>query len=292
MKAKKNRSAMQVDATPNTWSAIAIIAALLLSTSSHAAEYRCEAMFRQASERAEWKKTHPHVRNWTIVTVESQQEALALGREKLDVGWVGCRMDTPPMVPGAMAKRQQEQAMQDETEPKETPFSSLTMGDYFDAGKYIGKAIAQYKDFLDKTPLAKKLLGDLDMNKASLVVPAIRTYAQSYGKVYEQCLGKNAVSYTMRTTTRDRTGTHVSDTVYRMNPEFAKAFEATTEEGSRDALGEGLAALGDASVGNPLARIEAGTQQLMRTFRCDDPVMKRFESNLLEIYLTIAKDGR
>ncbi len=46
----------------------------------------------------------------------------------------------------------------------------------------------------------------------------------------------------------------------------------------------GWDALGDMGSGNPLARTESGIREIMGSFRCDDPVIKQFESRLLQMH--------
>jgi hypothetical protein len=176
--------------------------------------------------------------------------------------------------------------------PLDGPFSRITMGDYFNAiyndepevvryldKKYLGQLISQVKGGFGDNVIWKKIVEAMQLDKATLAVAAIREYTLQYEKNYGQCLRKDAVSFT-RTFTTLRNGVAISKTEehFRVNPEFAAAFKATGA--TAETVGD---ALGDMWYGSPLARTETGIAEVMSAFRCDNPVIKQFETRLLRI---------
>jgi len=169
------------------------------------------------------------------------------------------------------------------------------MGDYFNAiyaGNFeevrrqdqqiLGQLTSSVTGAFGDNPIWKKLVGAMQLDSASLINAAVKEYAASYGNTYEKCLRKDSITVTMRlTTTSSLYGVvNTSDTDYRMNPEFARPFKLTAE-GQPETVGT---VIGDSMYGNPLGRTQASVQQIMAGFRCDDPVVKTFESNLLKMF--------
>jgi hypothetical protein len=159
------------------------------------------------------------------------------------------------------------------------------MGDYLDAiyngdidrlktldKEYLGKQIGQVQAGMNSLgPIGKMLTGAMQLDSATLVNPAIRAYSSSYGDTYNRCLRKDAVVFTA-TSTDTSTGITVSGESYSMNPEFSRAFQETYSASS----------LGDMT--EPLVNIANGVHQIMATYACNDPVIKQFESQLLDMY--------
>lgn len=176
--------------------------------------------------------------------------------------------------------------------PLDGPFSRITMGDYFNAiyngepevvryldKKSLGKIVTNISGGFGDNPIWRKFVEAMQLDKATLAMVALREYAQQYEKVYGQCLRKDAASFTISQTTR-RDGIIVSqvDTRYRVNREFAAVVDAAGV--TKDTIGD---ALGDMAYGSPLAQTKSGIDEIMSTFRCDDPVIKQFEAGLLSV---------
>jgi hypothetical protein len=190
-------------------------------------------------------------------------------------------LGTAPLKPGYRAY--------DEPQPtppaKPGPFTRFAMGDYLDAiyngdfdrlkildKEYLGKQIEQFQAGMNSYgPIGKMLTGVMQLDSASLVNPAIRAYSSSYGDTYNRCLGKDAVVFTA-TSTDTSTGITVSGASYSMNPEFSRAFQETYSAPS----------LGDMT--EPLVNIANGVHQIMAHYACNDPVIKQFESQILDMY--------
>jgi hypothetical protein len=170
---------------------------------------------------------------------------------------------------------------------KETPFEKLAMGRYFNAiynGDIDRVRGIDYEQLAERIGSLERQMGELgpigrgiatkmQVDKATLVNPTVLTYAANYGDAYKTCLRKDAVE--MIYTRKNSRETTVAETKYQMNVEFVKAFKETFQQPS-------IADLRNSS--HPLIDISGGIQQMMAAFRCDDPVIKRFESRLLEMY--------
>lgn len=213
---------------------------------------------------------------------------LGLSREEVKALNVKCALATPKSEPVQSA------ATSAPPSPKSGPFTRFTMGDYFNAiyngdreevrrqdQKYIGKLVADIKGRFGDNPIWKKIMDMMQVDRATLAEAAIRAYVQNYESAYRQCLRKDAVSFTIRQSTTNRDGAVVTmnETSYRVNPEFAAAFKATGE--IADTVG---GALSDMGYGSPVARTETGIHEIMSAYRCDDPVIKQFESGLLQMH--------
>jgi len=178
--------------------------------------------------------------------------------------------------------------------PLEGPFTRMTMGEYFNAiyngepevvhaldQKYLGNLINTLKGGFGNNPIWQKMIAAMQVDNATLVVPAIKAYTQSYGNRYQQCLRKDAVPVSFTETITDSYGVVSSNNfVYRVNPEFVNALKLTTQGQESN----GWDAMGDMGYGSPLARTEAGINEIMGTFRCNDPVIKQFEQHLLQMH--------
>ena len=117
--------------------------------------------------------------------------------------------------------------------------------------------------------LGKKLSGM--MSNASLVNAAVRAYLFAYSGTYQKCLRKDAVSFT-ETSTNTYTGKVKTGQTFHVNKEFSDAFSGTYSEASMADLSE------------PLVSITRGTEQIMATYQCSDPVIKHYETELLNMY--------
>jgi hypothetical protein len=171
------------------------------------------------------------------------------------------------------------------------PFSQFSMGEYLDAiyngdiarvrqldDAYLGQQIRQLQEGMSSLgPLGKMMTGAMQLNSATLVNPAIRAYGSSYDYIYGKCLREDSVSVVTTRTNVD-TGETIEGETFPMNREFAQPFMDIYSEPSAGDLAE------------PLANIVKGVHQVMRTYACNDPVIKRFERRLLEMYSTRKAD--
>lgn len=213
---------------------------------------------------------------------------LGLSREEATALRVKCAPATPKSEPLQAAAGAASPA------PKPGPFTRFTMGDYFNAiyngdrdevrrldKQYIGKLVADVRGMFGDNLIWKKIMDMMQLDKATLSEAAMRAYVQNYESVYGRCLRKDAVSFTIRQSTINRDGVVVSlnETPYRVNSEFAAAFKTTGQ--ATDTVG---AALAEMRYGNPLARTETGMHEIMNAYRCDDPVIKQFETGLLRMH--------
>ncbi|CAM5278338.1 hypothetical protein [Eoetvoesiella caeni] len=239
-------------------------------------QYACRALIKYSKDRGE-----------ILMPANSADEASKLSVNELGDGPIKCRElkdgekigDSKP--PG---------------NPLDGPFSRMHMGSYFNAiyhgdrdvvraldQQYLGKLTTDVKDAFGNNPIWQMIVSALQPDQATLLIPAIKTYAQSYGSAYKRCLRKDAVPITFVRTVSNQYGV-VSNTniVYWVNPEFAAALKETTE-GPVENVGN---TLGDMGYGSPFARTQSAIQEIMGSFSCDDPVITQFESQLLHMYAT------
>jgi len=215
---------------------------------------------------------------------------LGLSRDEAKALKMKCVLATPnstPAPPGAPGNAAT-------PAPRPGPFTRFTMGAYLNAiynrdsaelrrldQQYIGKLIADLKGGFRNNPIWGAIMQTMQVDRASLLDAAIRAYVQNYESAYRKCLRKDAVSFTIRQTATNRYGEVITmnETSYRVNPEFAPAFKATG--GAADTVGS---TLGDMRYGSPVANTETGVHEVMSAFPCDDPVIKQFESALLQLH--------
>lgn len=179
--------------------------------------------------------------------------------------------------------------------PKPGPFTQFAMGDYLDSiyngdierlkrldKEYLGKQLGQFEAGMSSLgPLGNLMTGAMQLDKASLVNPTMKAYVSSYGDNYGNCLRKDAVQFTITRTDKSN-GVTLREGIYRMNSEFAQAFKETYSAPSIADLSE---------LSHPLVDINNGVRQIMNAYKCNDPVIKRFESQLLDMY-TKRQTGR
>lgn len=132
--------------------------------------------------------------------------------------------------------------------------------------------------------------GDI-FDKLSMIEPVLMAYLLNYQNSSARCLRNGYLTMTITSTdpdivTKNGFGMEVSRRrgqtsvkKYKINREFGKAFE---ELGKRDLIG---LATGDLSInGGRIGELMKGTEELMKTYRCDDPKIQITEKHLFELY--------
>jgi hypothetical protein len=172
------------------------------------------------------------------------------------------------------------------------PFKGFQMKPYLDAiykndlvrvkqldQQYLGQVVAQTRAGMGDL-FGKKSADAMQMESASLIVPAMGTYTQYYGNWYADCLRKDYQQFMLTVSRYDpRSGTNkVKETTYRLNTEFVSAFKATMDVNPSPTFG-------------PFTDINAGVAQVIGKYSCTDPILKQFESNLLKIYNAITPNS-
>jgi len=262
--------------------AISLLASLACAE-TETRDWDCQAYGRPARPASDTEARS------VTVKADTEHDATKLAQEELHTSW----SDTQCHVHGAATPAR---AARPDV-PKTSPLDKLTFGDYLgavynnDADKvrklddqYVGES-RQNLRALKRNPLWGKLLTQVDESQITLMVPAMRSFLKNYGELYAKCLKSDYVTYTIRTTTRNGYGVQKGayDTEYRMNKEFAEAFKATAEIGPQTNLGD----MGDALNGGHVAHMEDAIANLMGAYRCDDPVIVRFQANLLGLFWII-----
>jgi hypothetical protein len=186
------------------------------------------------------------------------------------------------------------QLAQQRAQPAQShPFAGLSMGDYFDAiyngDRYevrrqdkqgVAKITSALSSGYGNDPVWKKMMGLMGIDKSTLLVPVISTYTLNYDRIYAACLRSDAETFTrVSTTTRNGVVIDRQETgTYRVNREFAEAFKSAADPGSA------MGAIADAAHGSPIGRIEESVRTMMGTRRCNDPAIKQFESQIIQMY--------
>lgn len=173
------------------------------------------------------------------------------------------------------------------------PFSSFAGGDYLNA-IYDGDAAtvrsldAEYLRTYS-TLMQSVGIGAL-VDSFTLVQPVLATYMFNYDTASAKCLRPDAKEFVVTSGTDwvtqngwgqelSRTAMSRTETHYRINPEFVRAFEALGESEPDSAAG-----LDRFLFGGNIAKVVSGTHSVMRAFPCSDPRILRLERNMLALY--------
>jgi hypothetical protein len=172
------------------------------------------------------------------------------------------------------------------------PFSDINGGEYLNA-VYGGdwnevrhldhQYLAGLTAMLDNGPIGNMMRALI--SKASVLVPVLRTYLFNYDSNYERCLRPDAATFTLTSRTDQVTTNSVgmetariygspTATQYRVNREFIEAFRFLGRDGQDDRM----------MLGGKTAETLSATRTVMNRFKCDDPRIKRLETNMLLMY--------